>query len=108
MKEARMLGFRVSEYAKERNVSPTELSSVVGCTETQFKAFLKGRVFLSFEQLSLIAKRLNVDVSSLLSEKEEDYYKNAERCTGKFADNQNRELILDIVDEYMDLIDATM
>ena len=106
MQEARMLGYRVAKYAKSKNVSHAELSLIIGCTEARFAAFASGRAFLSFVQLSLIAERLEVDVGTLLSGEEEDYHQFMESCTGKFTDNQNREMILDIIDEYIDLLDA--
>ncbi len=106
MKEARMLGFRVGKYADESNVSTFELSEVANCSETQMRAFLKGRVFMSFDQLSAMAKRLGVAVSALLSGRENEYNLSVVHCMNEFEDSQNREKILDIIDEYMDLLDS--
>lgn len=106
MQEARMIGYRVDKYATQKNVSYDELSSIIGCGITQFKLFIKGRAFVSFNQLSLLAQRLGVEVSSLLSGDEEGYNQSVVNCMTGFADSNNREKILDIIDDYMDVLDS--
>lgn len=106
MQEARMIGFRVDKYAISKNISHAELSSIIGCNETQFKSFVKGRAFVSFNQLSLLAKHLGVEIASLLSGNEEEYNQSVVHCMNKFSDNNNREKILDIIDDYMDVLDS--
>ena len=106
MQDARMIGYRVDRYANENNISYAELSSIVGCSEAKFKSFVKGRAFVSFNQLSLLAKRLGVEITSLLSGNEEEYNKSVVHCMNEFSDNNNREYILDIIDDYMDVLDS--
>ena len=106
MQDARMIGYRVDRYANEKNISYAELSSIIGCSETKFKSFVKGRAFVSFNQLSLLARRLGVEITSLLSGNEEGYNKSVVHCMNEFTDNNNREYILDIIDDYMDVLDS--
>ena len=106
MQDARMIGYRVDRYANENNISYAELSSIIGCSEAKFKSFIKGRAFVSFNQLSLLAKQLGVEITSLLSGDEAGYNKSVVHCMNEFADNSNRERILDIIDDYMDLLDS--
>ena len=106
MQEARMIGYRVQKQAESQKISFAELSSVIGCSEAQFKSFIKGRAFVSFKQLSLLAQHLKVDVATLLSGDEEDYNRSVVHCMNDFSNDQNREKILDIIDEYMDLVDS--
>lgn len=106
MQDARMIGYRVDRYANENDVSHDELSSIVGCSKAKFKSFLKGRAFVSFNQLSLLAERLGVEITSLLSGDEEGYNKSVVHCMNEFTDNNNREYILDIIDDYMDVLDS--
>ena len=70
------------------------------------KLFLKGRAYISFEQLSLLATKLKVEVSSLLSGDEDGYNKAVVHCMNNFDNPNNRETILDIIDEYMDILDS--
>ncbi|MBQ3178653.1 MAG: helix-turn-helix transcriptional regulator [Clostridia bacterium] len=107
MQQARMLGYRVQKFANTCNVSPLELSEIIGCSETEMKLFLKGRAFISYEQLSLLAKKLKVEISALLSGNEDEYNKSIVHCMNDFDKPQNREFILDIIDEYMDILDVT-
>lgn len=106
MQQARMLGYRVQKNADSCNVSPLELGKVIGCNELQMKSFFKGRAYISFEQLSLLAKKLKVEVSSLLSGDNEGYNKTVVHCMNDFDNPNNRETILDIIDEYMDILDS--
>lgn len=106
MQQARMLGYRVQKIADSCKVSPLELSEVIGCNEIQMKSFLKGRSYISFEQLSLLANKFKVEVSSLLSGDDEGYNKAVVHCMNDFDDSNNRETILDIIDEYMDILDS--
>ena len=106
MQQARVLGYRVQAIAKSCNVSPLELSKVIGCTEIQIKSFFKGRSYISFEQLALLASRLNVDVTALLTSADEGYNNSIVHCMNDFDNPNNREIILDIIDDYMDILDS--
>lgn len=106
MQETRMIGYRVDKYSKSKNISFEELRAIIGCNEIQLKSFLKGRSLISFNQLSRLADRLGVEISSLLSGDEEGYNCSVVHCMNKFTDNSNREKILDIIDEYMDVLDS--
>ena len=106
MQDARMIGYRVDRYANKNNISYAELSSIIGCSEAKFKSFVKGRAFVSFNQLSMLAKHLGVEVDSLLSGDEAEYNKSVVHCMNEFADDSNRERILDILDDYMDVLDS--
>lgn len=106
MQQIRMLGYRVQKISKACNVSPLELSEVIGCNEHQMNSFFKGRTYLSFDQLLLLADKLKVDVSVLLTGDEEGYNKEVVHCMNDFDNPNNREAILDIIDEYMDILDS--
>jgi transcriptional regulator with XRE-family HTH domain len=106
MKDARMIGFRIAEYINQKNVSHAELCQLLNCSETQLRLVLRGRILLSFSQLSLLAKRFDIDVSELLQGKEEEYERGVVRCEGTFSNSSNREVILDIIDEYLDIQDS--
>lgn len=106
MREARMIGYRVAKYATSKDISYNELSTIIGCSEAQFKLFITGRAFVSFNQLSVLAARLGVEITSLLTGDEEGYNRSVVHCMNEFADVNNREKILDIIDDYMDVLDS--
>ena len=106
MKQMRMLGNYVEHLAKRNNVTAIYLASVLNCSEIHIQRFFKGRAFLTFPQLGVIADMFNVPVSNLLEGDEESYKKNVVNCNQEFDNDDNREMILDIIDDYMDLYEA--
>ena len=106
MQKARMVGNYIQHLAEERHISTNELSELLGCTESQTKSFLKGRALASFEQLQRLAAQCGISAQDILNGDSQAYNKTVVHCMNEFEDNANRELILDLIDEYMDLVDA--
>lgn len=106
MQRARMLGNYVQQLISERGLSTDALGHMLGCQEHQIKSFLKGRSFATFEQMSILAKELNTSIAELLEGNEEHYNATVVHCMNQFQDTANREKILDIIDDYMDIVDA--
>ena len=69
-------------------------------------AFLKGRSYASFSQISSLAKMLGASVSELLAGDMQHYDKTVVDCMNEFQDTKNREMILDLIDNYIDIVDA--
>lgn len=106
MQSARMLGNYVHQLAKSNNVSIEELGEILGFTTQQVVSFIKGRTFASFSQLVSLAEKFNISIDMLLAGDEESYNASIVHCMNDFKNPQNRELILDIIDDYMDVKDA--
>lgn len=106
MQRARMLGNKIEHLATSKNLSITDLSEVLGCTETQMHLLLKGRVVASFTQISRIAEKLETSVQDLLASNKAEYNSTVIHCMNEFADDNNREFILDLMYDYMDIVDA--
>ena len=106
MQESRMLGNYVSELAEKNNMSVSDLSKILDCSEKQVYSFIKGRSYASFKQLSGLAKTFNTTVGELLKGDKKTYDENVVHCMGPFNDTDNREKILDIIDDYIDIVDA--
>ena len=73
MKKARMLGNYAEYLAKQRGISVSHLSQLLSCTETQVRAFFKGRAFPSYNQLSILAKALGTTPKRLMAGDEQVY-----------------------------------
>lgn len=106
MQNARMLGNYVQKVADSKKCSPTDVGHIIGCTEHQVLTFYKGRSFLSFSQMSRLADVFEMSVGDLLKGDEEHYNATVVDCMGEFDDVMNREKILDIIDNYVDLLDS--
>lgn len=106
MQQARMAGNFVEYMAKSKSISNERLCKIIGCEEHQLQSFFKGRSILSFPQMSLIASELGTTVSQILAGDESLYNKTVVHCMNDFDNDKNREKILDIMDNYMDIFDA--
>lgn len=106
MKKARMLGNYAEYLAKQRGISVSHLSKLLSCTETQVQAFFKGRVFPSYNQLSVLAKALGTTPRKLMMGDEQLYNETVVHRHGAFSNPDNREMILDIIDDYLDIHNA--
>lgn len=106
MKGARVLGNYVQKLAKEQKVTILELSALMGCSEQQVNSFFKGRFFASFRQLEALARQFGVGVQDIIKGDETYYNKTVVHCMEDFENTQNREFILDIIDDYMDIQNA--
>lgn len=103
MKKMRVFGSAVRKLADERKMGPDELGRVVSCTPQQIARLYEGRLLLAFDQLSAIADALRVSAIDLIRGDEEHYQKTAVHCMGAFSNEDAREEILDIIDDYLDL-----
>lgn len=106
MQSARMLGNYVHQLANSKEISIDRLSEVLGFTKQQVLSFFKGCTFASFSQITSLAKELGVSVDSLLAGDNESYNASVVHCMNKFSNPDNREFILDIIDDYIDVKDA--
>lgn len=106
MRQARMIGNYVERVAESKALTKSHLSEIIGCEEHQVQSFFKGRSILTFSQISKVAEELGVTVSQILSGDEKHYNETIVHCMNGFDNKQNREKILDIIDEYMDIYDA--
>lgn len=106
MRKARMLGNYVDNLAQTKGLSLSDLGSIIGCTENQVYAFLKGRAYATFPQLSALADHLGKSVEDLLLGDGEIYGSTVVHCMNDFENADKREDILDLIDHYIDIVDA--
>lgn len=106
MQGARMLGNYISYLANEKGLSISDLSNALGCSNDQVYLLLKGRAYASFSQISNLAALLETPIAKLLSGNEEIYSSTVVHCMNDFQDPKNREDILDLIEDYVDLVDA--
>lgn len=106
MQKARMLGSRIRQLAEQNGIPISELSTLLRCSEGQVKSLFAGRSFASFEQISTLANRFNVSIADILAGDVRHYNQTVAHCMNQFEKTENREHILDIIDDYMDVLDA--
>jgi len=106
LQKARMIGNYVDHLAQRKGISYEELGTEIGCNTQQVRSFLKGRSFVSFSQLVSLAKRLGVSVADILEGDRAVYSATVVHCMNDFEDESNREMVLDIIDDYLDILDS--
>ncbi len=103
-----MLGNYVELLAQRKGLSISDLSRILDCTENQVYSFLKGRAFASFAQISALATEFGASIEELLSGDIMNYNATVVHCMNEFEDPKNRETILDLIDDYVDIVDAVL
>lgn len=106
MKGMRMLGNMIQKLAQEQGKTLEDMSRLLECRTEQVRGVYKGLLFLSFSQLEKVAEYLGVTVNVLLEGDIDHYEKTVVHCVGEFTNPENREKILDIIDDYISLKNA--
>lgn len=107
MKKLRVLGKSIEKYAKERNITDDELGMAIGCTSNQVRLIMAGRLMCPYSLIEKVAETLRVAVDELVYGDETYYGSTVVSCMTSFTKEENRELILDIVYDCLDVIDAS-
>lgn len=106
MKDLRLLGSTIHKLSLDNGISKAKMQEVLGCSYDQVSAIYDGRVFPSFGDLCELASLFGVTVEEMLHGDENYYDANVVHCKGAFSDANNREEILDIIEDYLILLDA--
>ena len=101
-----MLGNYIKLLADEKGLSISDLTRILDCDENEMNSLIKGRRFLPFKQIAALSRELGVSVADLFNGNYEHYNATVVHCMNEFDDPKNREIILDIIDDYVDIIDA--
>lgn len=103
MKQARMLGNMAQSCLKKAGISVSDASALLGCSELTLDLFFEGRALLSFEKLMLLADLLKIPFDVLMKGNDKLYCESIVHCMNQFDNEDNRELILNIIDGYLDI-----
>ena len=103
MQRTRMIGDFIRSLAKNNDISNEELSERLSCNVQQIEDLFAGRYILPFWKFKILSDLLKVPISQLLDGNLEDYNENYVHCINDFKDLNNREKILDIIDDYLDI-----
>ena len=106
MENLRVLGSTIQKEVLNQRISLDALGEAIGCTSAQMQSIFKGRLLCSFRQLNTLASILGLPIASLLEGDKQYYEENVVHCMNHFTDSKNREKILDIIYDYLDVCDA--
>ena len=102
----RKFGNMIQMRMQENQTTNEELAQALHLEEAEVRMLYKGRLYLSLEQLNSLSVFLNEDLESLMAGDEDYYDKKMVHCMTAFSDVQNREMILDFIDSYLDVYKA--
>lgn len=106
MKSARMIGNYALKKADSMGILREDINKTLGFTDHETDAFFCGRLLLTYEQLTDLSALLKTSVENLIQGDEREYSETIVHCMNDFDDENNREIILDIIDDYMDIWDS--
>lgn len=106
MRRARIFGNYVQKLASEQNISTKYLAETLGCTENEILKLYKGFTYPSFAQLSKLSEIFSISVESLLKGDISTYRNTVVHCVNDFDKDENREMILDMIEYYVDIYNS--
>lgn len=107
MRDMRILGNMIQELSVKHSIPREVLCSQLKCTPDQLSALFKGRFFIPFESLEILSHTFNTTVTTLFDGDPMYYEQNVVHCMGTFTNPENREFILDLIDDYIDVREAS-
>lgn len=103
MSYAREIGFAIQKASKHHE---EKICNVLGITPQELKKLYKGRLFVTGADLEKIAEVCGVSMDSLVRADSTEYDAQVVDCMSDFNDRENREMILDLIDAYIDAKEA--
>ena len=105
MSFAREAGFAIRQYIENPDVK-NQICEKLGYTEHELDKLLSGRLFMTGSDLDVIADACGTTADEILSANIAEYDANVVHCMTDFTNRQNREMILDLIDTYIDMREA--
>lgn len=106
MRKARIMGSYIRYLAEKKGITNSELASILNCTETNIYELYRGLVYPSYGQMLVLSNKIGISVKEIVEANEELYNSSLNEELGEFSNNDNREELLDIIENYIDLAKA--
>ncbi len=101
--ELRRLGSNIEKASRSNYKQIEEFANDTNLSVRDVHRLFEGRLILSPLQLKVISEKVNTPLKELLDISGE--YTLVE-CMGRFKDEKNEDKILDLIDNYIDLVEA--
>lgn len=100
----RIIGYNIKSKAEEANLEITDIANICGLSLNDIQRVYEGRLLLTYEQLCAIADVLRCNTNQLLVKP--NNFISYGKTTGSFKNPDNEDVILNILDDYIDLVEA--
>lgn len=101
--ELRRLGYNIEKASRKAFAQTEEFANAINLSLKDVHRLFEGRLILSPLQLKVISEKVNMPLKELLDISGK--YTLVE-CMGSFRDEKNEDKILDLIDNYIDLVEA--
>lgn len=103
MNDLHKIGNFIKSKMNEQGKSIQSLAKESGYSAKDIGKILDGRLFLSPKQIEEIANVLELNVDEIINCTDVDPIE----CMGEFTKEENKDMLLDYIDRYVDLKEAT-
>lgn len=101
--DLRRLGYNIEKASLSKYASKAEFAQAINLSVADVTRVFEGRLLLSPVKLKELAKLIGTSVRDLLDVTGEY---NFVECMGNFKNKENEDKILDMIDNYIDLLEA--
>lgn len=98
----RVLGYNLQKMAETKGLDDTKIASVCGLSLSDVYRAFEGRLVLSNKQVNELSKVLGCGIEELTI-KPQTLHSYGE-CMGVFSNPSNEDIILNIIDDYIDIL----
>lgn len=106
MSYARELGFAIKELASENPSVMQSLQSELSISKKELEKVFSGRLYLNSSDLRKVSNVCQVTPKMLMNADKAAYNSRVVHCMSEFRNSENREMILDLIDAYIDAREA--
>ncbi|MBE6741871.1 MAG: hypothetical protein E7570_06150 [Ruminococcaceae bacterium] len=97
----RLLGYNIETMAKNNGVNISAIANACNLSTNDVQRVFEGRLVLTPAQVKAIANIFSCSIDQLLVKPSS--FESYGECMGKFNNSENEEIILNIIDDYIDL-----
>ena len=106
MSHTRELGFSIHEQVANNREMEQQLQDHLCITHQELQKLYEGRLFLTGTDLQKISKVCGVELNTLLTPDRAAYNERVVHYMTAFQNSENREMVLDLIDAYIDAREA--
>lgn len=101
--ELRRLGYNIEKASQRKYNTIEDFAKAVNLSLRDVHRLFEGRLVLSPFQLKAISEKVDISLKELLDVSGKY---NLVECMGSFKDKRNEDKVLDLIDDYIDLMEA--
>lgn len=106
MKTQRIMGYTMKKYMLESKLTYEDVAAQMGWNSSDVRQVMSGRKMISLPQIKQMAKVFKVPYEDIINGDVVYYNDSIVHCMNPFVNIENREKILDIIEDYLDVYEA--